>query len=284
MKKQSYYQDIFRRFRRNLPAMIGVAILSAEILLVIFLPVFLKLDPYTSHLGFFGAKPGPGHIWGFDDVGRDLFARVVYGGRTSLAVGLFATLISMAIGVPMGILAGYFRGIWETIFMRLSDIFMAFPAMILILVIIAVTGPSLATLIVSLGILSWTPFARLLYSKVLSIREEEYIMAAKAIGARNGEILLKYVLPNAMAPVLVQGTFSVANAMLAEAGISFLGLGVQPPLASWGNILYAAQSLSTMTYKPWVWIPPGVLFILTVLSINFIGDGLRQAIDTKSNI
>jgi peptide/nickel transport system permease protein len=272
----------FKRFGKSRLSLASAVFFVVESALLILLPEALKLDPYTSHPGYFSAGPEPGHIFGFDDVGRDLFARNICGGRTSLAVGFFSTLISLLIGLPLGLLAGYYRGIWETIIMRVADIFMAFPAIVLILVIVSITGPSIYVLIFIMGLLRWTSFARLLHGKILSVREEEYIEAARAIGTQDRVIITKYVLPNVIGPVIVQTAFVFSSGMILEAGLSFLGMGIRPPMASWGNILYAAQSIAVLSRRPWVWLPAGMLFVITVLSVNFTGDGLRKVFDPKT--
>jgi peptide/nickel transport system permease protein len=281
-QKSSYWSILLRKFSKKPVVLTSIFILAAEIFLVIFLPLVLPLDPYTSHPGKFGSGPDAEHIAGYDDLGRDVFSRLVYGGRTSLQVGLYSALLGMCIGVPLGLLSGYYRGIIETVVMRCSDVFIAFPNMVLMLVIVSVVGASMSTMIVILGVLSWPSFARLLHGRILSIREIEYIEAAKAIGTNDFIILTRYVLPNAIPPALVQITFAFSSAMTMEAGLSFLGMGIRPPAASWGNILYAAQSISVLTLRPWIWVPSGSLFLITVLSINFIGDGLRRALDPKA--
>jgi peptide/nickel transport system permease protein len=274
--------DMLHRFRKDPLAAAGALMVLAVAILAIVLPLALDLDPYTSHSGKFFAPPEAGHIIGFDDLGRDVFSRVIYGARTSLSVGFLSTLLSLLIGVPLGLLAGYYKGVLEMIVMRLSDIFMVFPAMILILVFVSVVGPSFYSVIVILGILRWPSFARLLYSRVLSAREEEYIEAAKAIGTGDFVILIKYILPNTIAPIIVQSAFAFSNSMTFEAGLSFLGVGIQPPMASWGNILYNAQTISVLAYRPWMWVPAGVLLALMIFSMNFIGDGMRRALDPKT--
>jgi peptide/nickel transport system permease protein len=271
-----------RNLLKSKIAVIGIIILALEILSVVLLPPILGLDPYSSVSGKFAAAPEAGHIFGFDELGRDVLSRVFFGGRVSLLVAFFSTLISLTIGVPLGLLAGYYGGFIETLVMRFSDIFMAFPAMILILILAAVIGQSVPSLILIMGVLSWTGFARLLHGRILSLREEEYIEAARAVGTRDITILLKYVLPNAIAPVLVQSAFAFSASMAMEAGLSFLGVGVQPPTPSWGNILFGAQSLSVLAYKPWMWLPAALFFLITVFCINFVGDGLRKALDPRA--
>ena len=282
IKKDSYYRDVLKKFTAHKLAMIGVAIIALEVFLVVFLPIILKLDPYTSDILAFSAKPGPGHLLGTDDTGRDVFARLVYGGRVSLLVGLLSAIISLCIGVPLGLIAGYYKGIWETIVMRAADIFMSFPSMILVLVLVAVIGPSVWTVTLVIGVLGWTDFAKLIYGNVLSVREKEYVESAKAVGTKDLPLLMKYVVPNAFAPILINFTFRTAHAQ--ESALSFLGMGVQPPQASWGNILYAAQSITVLLSRPWLWVPPGILLVLTVTSINFVGDGIRDALDSKTKI
>lgn len=283
-KKDSYSRDVLKKFSQHKLAMAGLAIILLEVFLVIVLPAVMKLDPYTSDILNFSAAPGPGHILGTDDTGRDVFARLVYGGRVSLLVGLLSAVISLCIGVPLGLLAGYYKGVWEMVIMRAADIFMSFPSMILILVLVSVFDPSIWTIIFVIGVLGWTDFAKLIYGNVLSIREKEYVESAKAVGTRDFTILTKYVIPNAFAPVLINFTFRTAQAIIQESALSFLGMGVQPPEASWGNILYAAQSITVLSTRPWLWVPAGVLLVLTVSSINFIGDGMRDALDSRTKI
>lgn len=283
-KKSSYFRDVVKRFFRHKLAVLGLTVLIIEIFCVIFLPSFMSLDPYGMDVMAFGAPPSATHLLGTDDVGRDLFSRLVYGGRVSLTVGICSALIGLAIGVPLGLIAGYFRGIAETLIMRLADIFMSFPSMILILVLASVLGQSVVTITVVIGVLGWPEFARLIYASTLSVREKDYVESAKAVGTKNGKILTRYVLPNAFAPVIIAFTFRTAQAIITESSLSFLGLGVQPPAASWGNILYYAQSISILSSKPWMWLPAGLILIVTVLSINFLGDGIRDALDTKMSI
>ena len=201
-----------------------------------------------------------------------------------MTVGICSSIIGLLVGVPLGLLAGYFRGAWENVIMRLADVFMSFPSMILILVLASVLGQSVVTITVVIGVLGWPEFARLIYASVLSVREKDYVESARAIGTKTPEILKRYILPKTFSPVLITFTFRMAQAIITESSLSFLGLGVQPPTASWGNILYYAQSISILAYKPWMWIPAGILLIITVLSINFLGDGIRDALDAKMSI
>ncbi len=281
--KKFFQNPVVKKFMRNKKAMFGLGIVLFLVCAVIFIPMFIELDPYTTdRLAGFNKPPSKEHIFGTDDVGRDLFARVVYGGRVSLFVGLAATAISVAIGIPLGLIAGYFRGIPEAIIMRAADAFMSFPSMVLILVLVAVFGPSIFTVTVVMGVLGWTSIAKLIYGNVLSIREREYIQAAKAVGMKTIPILFGEVLPNAIPPVWANISFRVAGSILTESSLSFLGMGVQTPQASWGNIIFAAQNLLVLTARPWVWIPPGICIILVVVGFNFIGEGVRAALDPKT--
>ena len=282
MKKILSNQAV-KKFMHNRKAVLGLIIVCFLVLAVILIPIFMKLDPYTTDRAVgFNKAPCSGHPLGTDDVGRDLFARLLYGGRISLFVGIMSTIISVLIGIPLGLIAGYFRGIAETVIMRVADAFMSFPTMVLILVLVAVFGPSILTVTVVIGVLGWTAIAKLIYGNVLSIREREYIQATKAIGMSTPKILLSEVLPNAIPPVWANISFRVAGAILTESSLSFLGMGVQTPQASWGNIIFAAQNLLVLTARPWVWFPPGICILLVVVGFNFIGEGVLDALDPKT--
>jgi len=280
-KSESYFMEASRKFLEHKLADVGLLVLVLEILCVVFLPIIFPLDPFSSNPAVFGRAPGPGHVLGTDSIGRDIFARLVYGGRTSLLVGLTSTMIALCFGTSLGLVAGYYRGWAEMTIMRLADIFMSFPSIVLILVLVALIGPSVWSVTIVIGVLGWTQFARLIHGGVLSVREKEYVESARAIGSSDFVIITKYVLVNCFAPILVAATFMTANAIIMESSLSFLGLGVQPPQASWGNLLYDAQSITVLSRRPWQWVPPGFILVLTVLSINFVGDGVRSALDPK---
>lgn len=279
--KQKRKTEFLKKFRKHKLANVGLIIIIIEILMVTFLPIILGLDPYSIDSTGFNQAPCAKHILGTDDIGRDLFARVLYGGRVSLIVGICSTIISIIIGLPLGILAGYYRGIIENIVMRLADIFMSIPAMVLILVIVAVFEPSIITIIVVIGITGWTGVAKLIYGNVLSVRNKEYVEAARAIGTKDREIIMRYVLPNSIAPLWMSVAFRISQAIMTESGLSFLGAGIQSPQASWGNIIYAAQNLVVLTKRWWVWVPAGVLLMITIICINLVGEGIRDALDPK---
>ncbi len=283
-ENESYLSEVISKLTEHKMAMAGLVVILLEIVLVIVLPLVLKLNPYDSDYAAFFAAPSSAHILGTDAIGRDVFARLIYGGRTSLLVGFCSTIISCAIGVPLGLIAGYFRGKAEIAIMRVADVFMSFPSIVLILVLVAVVGPSIWSVTLVIGVLGWTQFARLIYANVLSVSEKEYVESARAIGTPDFKIITGYILPNSFAPILIAITFQMASAILMESSLSFLGMGVQPPGASWGNMLYDAQSITVLSKRLWIWIPPGIALLVTVLSINFFGDGIRDALDPKIKI
>ena len=226
--------------------------------------------------------PSLQHLLGTDNFGRDIFSRVIYGGRISLTVGLCAVVINVVLGVVMGLLAGYFRGVWEVIVMRLADIFMSFPTTILALTMVAVVGASLGTVIGVIGILGWPGIAKMIYGNVVSVREKEYVESSRALGASHLKIICRDVLPNTVTPLWMTLAFRLSQAILTESSLSFWGAGIKAPEASWGNIIHDAQNLTVLTMRPWIWVPPGICIIITVVCINLIGEGLRTAMDTKA--
>lgn len=269
-------------FLSNKKALLGVIIIALEILAVLILPMIMNLDPYKTDVAVgFNSAPSAKYWLGTDDVGRDLFARLIYGGRVSLSVGLIATIISVGLGVPLGLIAGYFGGLAEFLIMRAADIFMSFPSMILILVLVSVIGPSTVTVTVVIGVLGWTTVGKLIYGNTKSVKHKDYVMASKAIGYSDIRIIFEDILPNVISPVWSLIAFRIGGAILTESSLSFLGAGVQTPQASWGNIIYQAQNLLVLTARPWIWIPPGILVVLTIMSFNFIGEGIRDALDPK---
>ena len=283
-KQKKNTNTVVKRFIHHKLALVGFIMLSILIIAVIVLPGLMDLDPYSTGNGLPFSAPTKELPLGVDNAGRDSFARLIYGGRVSLMVGLLSTAISLLIGLPLGIIAAYYGGMFDTIIMRLADIFISFPSTIFILVIVSVVGPSMWTLIFVMGFLSWPEFARLIRGSVLSVRQKEYVESARAIGSSSFHVIWRYILPNSIGPIIVAATFRVAGAILQESSLSFLGMGVQPPAASWGNILYGAQSLTVLTACPWAWVPAGVLLVITICSINFIGDGLRDALDPRTRI
>lgn len=223
--------------------------------------------------------PSWDHPFGTDKLGRDVASRVIYGARVSLAVGTIAVSISVVIGLIMGALAGYYGRLADSVIMRLADVFFAFPYILFAVAMIAVLGPGYINVFIAIGILGWPSIARVFRSSILSVKENEYIDAARALGAPNIRIIMRHVLPNAVAPIIVYATMSIGGAILSEAALSFLGMGVQPPTPSWGLMLSEARAL--MTTAPWLTIWPGLAILTTVLAFVLMGDGLRDALDVK---
>ena len=242
-------------------------------------PIIARNDPYKVSISSYRKPPRAANILGTDSSGRDVLSRLLHAGRVSLSVGLVAVAIYATIGIILGALAGFYGGWVDSLIMRAADIVLAFPTLILIITIVSILGPSIYNVMLVIGLLGWPPIARIVRGLFLTLREREFILAGRTIGASNSRLIFRHILPNALAPVIVAATFGMASAILLEAGLSFLGLGVQPPTPSWGNMLTDAQSLTVLESMPWLWIPPGIAIALAVLAINFIGDGLRDALD-----
>ncbi|WP_433744395.1 oligopeptide ABC transporter permease [Falsibacillus pallidus] len=280
-QEESYLKVILKKFLKHKLAVAGLIIFSLIILMAVFAPWIAPKSPY-SIADEFAAPPSKAHLLGTDQVGRDLLSRLIYASRISLSVGLGAVAIYTVIGTILGAAAGYFGKAVDMIIMRITDVFMSFPYLMVILVLVSIMGPSLFNIIVVLGLLGWPPIARIVRGSLLSIKEMDYIKAGVALGYSAPKVIFQHILPNCLAPILVNATFGIASAIIMEASLSFLGMGVQPPTASWGNMLTEAQSLTVLASQPWLWIPPGMMILLSVLSINFMGDGLRDAMDPKS--
>ncbi|MCM1988962.1 ABC transporter permease [Oceanirhabdus seepicola] len=274
----------FIKFKKNKLAIVGAVVLTLLVLFAVFAPLLSSYKIDDIDLYNISVEPSAEHILGTDEIGRDVFTRLIYGGRVSLGVGIFATLIQVFIGTVLGALAGYYGGIVDSVIMRIVDVIMCFPFFMIAVTIAAVIGPSVWNLIIIIAMLSWTSIARIVRAEVLALKEREFIEASRALGMNNYEVILKHILPNILSPILVSATLSIANSILTESALSFLGMGVRPPQPSWGNMLTAAQSMNTLKYEWWLWIPPGLMIFLTVLSINFLGDGLRDALDPKEKV
>lgn len=273
----------WRRFARHKLALVGGLIIAVLILVALLAPLLAPHDPNLPDLTGHLRPPSREHPLGTDRIGRDVLSRLIYGSRVSLGVGLGAVSMYIVIGTVLGLVAGYSRGIADSIIMRLADVLLSFPVMIIILTIVAMLGPSVFTVVFTIGILGWPEIARLVRGEVLSIREREFVEAAKSLGLGNARVIFRHILPNVLAPIVVAATYGIARAIITEASLSFLGYGVEPPQSSWGNMLTDAQSLTLLRQCPWLWLAPGLAVTLTVLSINFIGDGLRDALDPKQD-
>ena len=270
-----------RRFRRHRLAMVAAVIFGVICLSAIFAPVIERYPPDQISLRDKFQPPSAEHWFGTDRLGRDVWSRTVNGGRVSLAVGLTAALISTLIGLVFGAVSGYYGGWSDMLVMRVTDVFLTFPPIIIMLAIAAFVGQSIINVILIIGLLSWPTTARLVRGQVLAVREEQFVLASRSLGAKNGRLINLHVLPNTIAPLLAEVTFAVGAAILTEAGLSFLGLGVPQPTPSWGNMLETARSLDILENGPWMWVPPAIMTLLTILCINFIGDGVRDAIDPR---
>ena len=277
--RSSLYKDALKRLKRNKLAMLGLAIVIALILIAFFAPLLAPYDPIARIKADSSLAPSSVHLFGTDLLGRDIFSRVIFGSRISIEVGIIAVGISVIIGLFFGALSGYFGNIPDTIIMRIADIFFAFPYILGAIAMMTVLGPGVINIFIAIGILGWASFARIFRGSILTIKNKEYIEAARALGASNYRIITKHIFPNAFAPIIVYATMNVGTAIIVEAALSFLGLGVQPPTAAWGKML--AESLDYIDTAPWMMVFPGLAIVITVLGVVLLGDGLRDAFDPK---
>ena len=277
--RSSLYKDAWRRLKKNKLAMFGLAIVIFLILIAVFAPFISPYDPISRIKEESSLSPSRIHLFGTDLLGRDIFSRVIYGSRISIEVGIVAVGISVIIGLFFGALAGYFGNVPDAIIMRFADIFFAFPYILGAIAIMTILGPGLINIFIAIGILGWASFARIFRGSILSIKNKEYIEAARALGASNYRIIIKHIFPNAFAPIIVYATMNVGTAIIVEAALSFLGLGVQPPTPAWGKML--SESLDYIDIAPWMMFFPGLAIVITVLGFVLLGDGLRDAFDPR---
>ena len=277
--------NVFRRFRKNQGAIAGSLIFLLLVMLVICAPLS-AYDPEASSMGDRLESPSWQHMMGTDALGRDLFTRVLYGGRISMTVGLLVVAISISIGVPVGALAGYYGGRLDTILMRITDTFLTLPTLLVLILLSAILREvefpmlernSVLTIALVIGILSWMTFARLVRASFLTLRDMDFVTATRALGGSDLRIIIRNILPNSIGPIIVEATLELGYAIIEESGLSFLGFGIQPPTPSWGKLLSNAQE--NFTKYPWLAIFPGVMIFLVIISVNYIGDGLRDAFD-----
>ncbi|HHT85871.1 MAG: oligopeptide ABC transporter permease [Bacillota bacterium] len=279
LKPESYMSMVWRRFRRHKLAMAGLCFLLLMYLVAVFAPYiatqsYRHTDP-PNRL----QAPSQEHWMGTDNIGRDLFSRVIWGSRISLSVGFVAAGVAVLLGTVIGALAGYFGGAIDNILMRFTEIVMSFPTFFLLITIVSIVERSIFNIMLVIGLTSWPGLARMVRGQFLSLREQEFVLAARALGASNARIIFRHILPNAMAPVIVSATLRIGGAILTESGLSFLGLGVQEPFPSWGNIINTGRTF--LRQAPWITAFPGIFIFLTVLSFNYVGDGLRDALDPR---
>lgn len=280
-KKRSQWGEVWRRLRKNKMAMVGLIIMIILILLAVFANVIADYDEMAikqnSSKRF--QRPNKEHWLGTDNLGRDIFARIIHGGRISLMVGVVAVSIAILIGGTLGAIAGYYGGVVDNIIMRAMDIFLAIPSILLAIAIVSALGSNLFNLMLAIGVSSIPGYARIVRASVLMVKDQEFIEAARAIGATDSRIIRKHIIPNALAPVIVQGTLGVASAILSTAGLSFIGLGVPKPRPEWGAML--ADGRAFLREAPHVTTFPGLAIMITILALNLLGDGLRDALDPR---
>lgn len=269
----------WERFRRHHMAMFGVALISLILAVVAFAPLVIPYQPNKQDIKNRLQPPSLAHPMGTDELGRDEFTRVLYGGRVSLTIGIAAMALGLSVGTLVGGISGYFGGRVDTLIMRLVDIAIAFPNLFMLIMLASFVGTSLTAIVLVIGLLTWMRMARLVRASFIAIKERDFVTATRALGGGHTQIIVRHLLPNSLGPIIVAATIDVSGAILTESALSFLGMGVQPPQATWGNMLRFAQD--QMSTAPWTAIFPGLMIFLVSIAINFIGDGLRDALDPR---
>jgi peptide/nickel transport system permease protein len=281
---QSPLRYALGRFRRHKLALSGLILLIILAILAILAPWISPFDPNTVDLAQFRRAPSSAHWLGTDEAGRDVLSRLLYGARVSLTVGVAAALSAGFIGLTLGLLAGFLGGWVDATVMRLTEVVLSFPSLVVIILLVAVLGPSVTTIVVVIALFEWPTGCRIVRQITRVTKETGFVLAARSVGASNVRLMLKHTIGSVTSPLTVVVTLLSAQAILLEAALSFLGLGVNPPQASWGGMLQSAQSLTVLADYPWLWLPPGIAIALTVLAINFVGDGLRDAFDPRQEM
>lgn len=269
----------WRRMVRNKGAAVGLVIIALILIMAAFAPKLAPHDPYRQDLGQMAKSPSPGHPLGTDELGRDVLSRIIFGSRLSLLVSVISVSIGLLVGVPLGLVSGFFGGKLDFVLQRIVDMMLAFPGILLAIIVTGVLGVGLTNAMIAIGIVFVPTYARLVRSSVLAVKQKEFIEAARALGAGNFTIVLRHVLPNCLSPLIVQSTLNIGSAILWAAGLGFLGLGAQPPQAEWGAML--SNGRMYLRAAPHVVTFPGLAIMLTVLGFNLVGDGLRDALDPK---
>ena len=277
-------RTLWWRFRRHRLSLFGIGILAVLAIGSIFAPWIAFHEPNFVDLQSIKQPPSTSHILGTDHAGRDVFARLLFGSRVTLGIAAVALLIGAAIGTLVGLVSGYVGGWVDNLLMRFTELVMTFPTFFALIILVSIMGPSVFNIMLVIGVLGWPGLARLVRGQVLSLREMEYITAARVIGAGDSRLLFVHMLPGVMPYVAVGATLGLASAILIEAALNFLALGVQIPTPTWGNMMTAAQSVHVIKHQLWLWLPPGLCIGLTVLAVNFVGDGLRDALDPRIRI
>lgn len=278
---RSPFRIALRRFMKHRLALASLVFIAFLVLVAVSAPLVAPADPNAVDLTSLRAPPSGAHLLGTDSAGRDVLSRIIYGARVSLTVGIAAAISAAGLGTLLGLIAGFTRGWVDTVIMRIVDIFLSFPSLIVIVLLVAILGPSVITIVVVIAFFEWPTSCRIVRQMTLALREHDFVLAARAGGSSNLRIMRRHILSGVLSPLTVVATLLSAQAILLEAALSFLGLGVRPPQASWGGMLNEAQSITVLEGLPWLWLPPGIAIAATVLAINFIGDGLRDAFDPR---
>ena len=274
----------WRRFRRHRLAFVGLAILGLLSFATVFAPYIARHHPLYVNLDKVTLSPRWEHKLGTDEAGRDLFARLIFGGRVSLSVGLVSAAITTAIGTVIGLVSGYSGRKVDNVLMRFTELVMTFPAFFLILILIALIGRNIFNIMFVIGLFGWPGLARLVRGQVLSIKEMDYVVAARALGGSDRRVVFVHIMPAILGYVAVAAMLTIAGAIITETSLSFIGFGIKLPTPSWGNMMTAAQGLHTLKHEPWIWAPPGIVISATVIAVNFVGDGLRDALDPRTRM
>lgn len=281
-KKSSLAKRSLQKFLSNKLAIVGLVIVLLMILSAIFAPLLATFDPNKIDMTKINQAPGGEHIFGTDSTGRDLYSRLLYGGRISILIGIASALTTSIIGTIFGLIAGYFGGKIDVILIRISEILQSFPMIILVMVLVTILGPSVSNMILVFTLIGWMTVFRIVRNEVLRLREETYVAVNKAFGISDFVIMFRDIFPNTLSPIIVATTINIAYFILQETGLSFLGLGVPTNVPTWGTIINAAKSITVIQMYKWQWIIPGLFISLFVMSINFLGDGLRDALDPRN--
>jgi peptide/nickel transport system permease protein len=262
-------------------ALVSLVVLVGMLLIAIAAPLVGRHDPLATVLVDFEKPPSREHWLGTDSAGRDVWSRLVWGSRNSLFVGVVAVTIATSIGTVVGALSGFYRGVVDGVLMRVTDGFLSFPPIVLVLMLASLLGPSILNVVLVIGVLSWTGVARLVRGQFLMLREQDWVMAARSVGVRSSRLIFRHLMPHVVSQVVIAATFGAAAATLTEASLSYLGLGVRPPTPSWGSMLAGAQSVHVLQDVPWSWLAPGLTLTVVVLAVNYVGDSLRRALDPR---
>ena len=277
-EEKNRIKELWKKFYKNKLAVIGAIVIIIEIFIALFAPFIAPLDPTEPDYMSVLTSPNKENLFGTDDLGRDVLSRVIYGSRVSLSAGLIAVVIALLIGVPIGLISGYYQGFLdEFIIMRFTDAMMSLSGIVLALALSAIMGAGLKNAMIAIGIIFTPRYIRLVRGEVLSVKEEQYVEAAHSLGMSDFRLLFKHILPNIMSPIMVQATLNIATGIIVEAGLSYLGLGTQPPVPSWGNMLSSGQGY--LDQAPWIALSSGIAIFVSVLAFNLVGDGLRDMLD-----